>query len=68
MKYLKKFNLFEGRKERQKKEPPINLEEYSKKNKCQVNCQRKVIHTDEGPKVVCTNCKRLIRKMPNLKP
>lgn len=63
MKYLKSYNLFEGRKERQKREPEIDLSEYSKSNKCQAKCQSKVLHTDEGPKVVCTNCKRIIREI-----
>ena len=60
MKYIEDFLKYEGRKERQ---PKIDLSEYKKTNKCQANCQSKVIHTDEGPKVICTFCKRLIREI-----
>lgn len=67
MKYLKKFYLFEGRKERQKKELPIDLSEYSKDNTCQSKCQRKVIHSDDGAKIVCSNCKRIINEIPNFR-
>ena len=63
MKHLEKFSKFEGRKERQPMETQIDLSEYKKTNKCQSNCQSKVVHTDEGPKVICTYCKRLIREI-----
>jgi MinD superfamily P-loop ATPase len=63
MKNLKSWTIFEGRKERQKKEPEVDLSEYSKSNRCKANCQTKVVHTEEGPKVLCTYCKRIVREI-----
>lgn len=63
MTHLENFSTFEGRKERQSIESKIDLSEYKKTNKCQAKCQSKVVHTEEGAKVICTYCKRLIREI-----
>jgi hypothetical protein len=60
MKHLLKFSLFESRKERK---PKIDLSEYKKTNRCKAECDTMVVHTEEGPKVICTSCKRLIREI-----
>jgi hypothetical protein len=56
---LFKFNEFKSYDKSTGEE--IDLEGFSKSNKCNLNCDRRVVKTDSGVKVVCKSCKRLIR-------
>lgn len=69
MKHLKYFKesteeIPERSERRERRAPiqkPIDISEFSKDNKCKANCQREVIRTKEGPRIVCLNCKRIVR-------
>lgn len=56
MKYLESF------KDKFSKKDEKDISDYSRGGRCRAKCDREVVKTPEGPKMVCHGCKRIIRE------
>lgn len=56
---LLKFNEFKTYDKNTGEE--IDITDYSKFNKCNLDCDRRIVKSEDDVKVVCKSCKRLIR-------
>lgn len=61
MKYLKSFEDINHKIDRFSKKDEKDISDYSRGGRCRSKCDREVIKTPEGPKIVCHGCKRIIR-------
>lgn len=61
LKYFEGFDPETDRKTDRKTDKPIrNIDNFTKGGRCQGKCDRTIIRTKEGPKIVCLGCKRII--------
>lgn len=58
---IEKFESFSTERKNDKpRKEKLNISDFSKENRCKAECDRKIIRTDDGPKIVCVSCKRII--------
>lgn len=58
---IKCFEEFDPKIDRKvDRNPKLEISDFKKGGRCKGECNRTIIRTKEGPKIVCLGCKRII--------